>query len=41
MEALATVLGYWEDAMAAYRASVGAVLSSDEAVFCKDLEVKE
>ncbi|GLV42512.1 Mitoguardin [Carabus blaptoides fortunei] len=38
MEALETSIGYWEDAMAGYRAGVGAVLSADEAAFCRDLQ---
>lgn len=42
MEALETCIGYWEDALAAYRSKDGAgpltVLSPEEAGFCKDLQ---
>lgn len=42
MEALETCIGYWEDALAAYRSKDGpgplTVLSPEEAGFCKDLQ---
>lgn len=42
MEALETCISYWEDALAAYKSRDGAaplaVLSSEEAGFCRDLQ---